>query len=70
MLAYNILRLIGQNTLLGSDSPVRHPAKRRRIKTVLQEIIQRAGRMTQHARQWILGLGLNDPAGAVFERYW
>ncbi len=39
--AMNILRLIGQNALLtlviAEDSPVRHPAKRRRIKTVIQE---------------------------------
>ncbi len=28
----NILRLMGQNALQSQDSPVRHPAKRRRIK--------------------------------------
>ena len=32
--AMNILRLIGQRGLLGPDAPVRHPAKRRRLKTV------------------------------------
>lgn len=70
VLAYNVLRLIGQRTLLEPDSPVRHPAKRRRIKTVLQEIILRAGRLLSHARRLVLGLGGNDPCGAVFSRHW
>jgi hypothetical protein len=39
VLAFNILRAIGQATLISPDSPVRHPAKRRRIRTVMQEII-------------------------------
>jgi hypothetical protein len=43
-LAMNILRLMGQRGLLGPDAPVRHSAKRRRIKTVMQELIYRAGR--------------------------
>ena len=54
--AMNILRLIGQNALLSEDSPVRHPAKRRRIKTVIQEPILRAGRMVKHAGRCCLGL--------------
>jgi hypothetical protein len=43
-LAYNILRFIGQPGLLGEKTPVRHPAKRRRIKTVIQELIYFAAR--------------------------
>jgi len=38
-LAMNILRLMGQRGLMGPDAPVRHSAKRRRIKTVMQELI-------------------------------
>jgi hypothetical protein len=34
-----LLRLMGQRGLLGPDAPVRHAAKRRRIKTVMQELI-------------------------------
>jgi len=44
VLTYNILRYIGQMGLLGEVSPVRHPAKRRRIKTVIQELIYMACR--------------------------
>jgi Transposase DDE domain group 1 len=67
-LAMNILRLMGQQGLLGPDAPVRHSAKRRRIKTVMQELIYRAGRLIEHGRRLILGLGANDRAGAVFKR--
>jgi Transposase DDE domain group 1 len=67
-LAMNILRLMGQRGLLGPDAPVRHNAKRRRIKTVMQELIYRAARLIEHGRRIILGLGANDRAAAVFTR--
>ena len=67
-LAMDILRLIGQRGLLGPDAPVRHPAKRRRIKTVMQELIYRAGRLIEHGRRLILGLGANDRAAKAFAR--
>lgn len=67
-LAMNILRLMGQQGLLGPDAPVRHSAKRRRIKTVMQELIYRAGRLIEHGRRLILGLGANDRAATVFKR--
>jgi hypothetical protein len=67
-LAMNILRLMGQQGLLGLDAPVRHSAKRWRIKTVMQELIYRAGRLIEHGRKLILGLGANDRAAAVFQR--
>jgi hypothetical protein len=66
--AMNILRLIGQNALIGTDAPLRHAAKRRRMKTVMQEIMFKAGRMIKHAGRWVLGLGANDSAHTVFER--
>ena len=65
----NLLRLIGQQTLLGKDAPIRHKAKRRRLKTVMQEMVYKAGRMIRHAGYWILGLGANDAGFAVFERH-
>lgn len=67
-LAMNILRLLGHNALLGPDAPVRHSAKRRRIKTVMQELIYRAGRLIEHGRRIVLGLGANDRAAKVFMR--
>ena len=44
MLIYNILRWIGQNGLKGSDAPLRHKAKRRRIKTIMQELMYLAAK--------------------------
>jgi hypothetical protein len=67
-LAMNILRLMGQRGLHGRDAPVRHKAKRRRIKTVMQELIYRAGRLIETGRRIILGLGANDRAATAFVR--
>ena len=66
--AMNILRLMGQRGLLGPDAPVRHPAKRRRLKTVMQELIYRAGRLIETGRRIILGLGANHRAAKAFGR--
>lgn len=66
MLAYNCLRLVGQTGLLGNLSPVRHPARRRRIKTVLQEIIYRAAQFIRKARQRVLDFGEHCPAFKAF----
>lgn len=66
MLAYNSLRLIGQLGLLGELAPIRHPAKRRRIRTVLQEIMCRAAQVIRKARQWCLDLGYGSTVAKVF----
>jgi Transposase DDE domain group 1 len=52
--AYNCLRLVGQLGLTGEIAPIRHPAKRRRIRTVLQEIMYRAAKVVSHARRLVL----------------
>ena len=57
--AYNCLRLIGQLGLTGEIAPIRHPAKRRRLKTVLQEIMYRAAKFVAHARSLLLDFGRN-----------
>lgn len=68
--AMNLLRLIGQHTLNEPDAPMRHTAKRRRIKTVLQEMMFKAARMIHHAGRWVLGLGASDSGFAVFDRHY
>jgi len=55
--AYNCLRLLGQLGLTGEIAPIRHPAKRRRLKTVLQEIMYRAAQFVAHARRLVLDFG-------------
>lgn len=66
--AMNLLRLVGQHTLHESDSPMRKTALRRRIKTVMQEMMFKAARIISHARGWVLGISGSDSGFAVFER--
>ena len=66
ILAYDVLRLMGQSALLSSDAPVRHSAKRRRLKTVIQELITVSAKVVKHARQTALNFGRHCPAFVVF----
>ncbi|MCG5525875.1 IS1380 family transposase [Ectothiorhodospira haloalkaliphila] len=65
---YNVLRWIGLQGLIGDDSPVRHPAKRRRIRTVFQELISLPAQLVHHARQVWLRFGAHCPGFAAFKR--
>lgn len=67
-LAYNVLRLIGQNALVGDDAPPRAPAKRRRLRTVIQELMTLAATVAQHAQARALVFGAHCPALACFAR--
>ena len=58
MIAYNILRIIGTAAMKEPDMPVRHSTiKRRRIRTVIDNLILIAGHLTDHARKLRLALG-------------
>jgi hypothetical protein len=65
--AYNILRAIGQMGLLGQFTPIRHPAKRRRIRTVMQELIYLAGRLISTGRRLMLRFSRHCPVFAAFQ---
>jgi len=68
-LAYNILRFIGQLGLLGDKTPVRHPAKRRRLKTVIQELMYLAARLIATGRRLYLRFSRHSGLSfAAFER--
>jgi len=67
-LAYNILRWIGQNGLLGPDAPPRHRAKRRRIRTVMQELMDLAARLIHTGRRLKLAFGSGCRAVPIFRR--
>ena len=66
-LAYNILRMIGQLGLVGGVSPVRHRAKRRRLKTVMQELMYLAARLVKTGRCLKLLFSRHCPAFASFQ---
>lgn len=65
--AYNILRIIGQFGLMGWESPVRHKAKRRRIKTVIQELMHLAARLIKTAHRLKLRFSRHCPGYRAFE---
>ncbi len=66
VLAYNMLRYMGLKGLMGKDAPVRHKAKRRRLKTVIQELMYMACRMVLSGRQLTLRFGKHCPGFKVF----
>ncbi len=68
VLAYNLLRIVGQESLKREDAPLRKPVQRRRIRTVIQNLITLAAKMTKHARRQYLRLGRRNPWFAVFRR--
>ena len=73
--AYNILRIIGQLGLMGWKSPVRHKAKRTRIKsldppsggTVIQELLYLAARLIKTAHRLKLRFSRHRPGYRPFD---
>jgi len=61
MVAYNLLKLIGQESLRETDAPIRKQVSRRRVRSVMQDLIYLACRLVRHARRWILSFGRNCP---------
>lgn len=67
-LAYNILRWIGQNGLIGPMAPIRHRAKRRRIRTVMQELMYLAARVVRTGRRIKLAFGRQCQVKPIFDQ--
>lgn len=67
MMAYNLLRLCGQESLREDERTITHKpayrrnAGRRRLRTVMQDLIYMACRITHHARQWFISFGKYNP---------
>ena len=61
MVAYNLLRLIGQESLRETDAPLRKQVSRRRVRSVMQDLVYLACRLVKHARRWMLSFGKNCP---------
>ena len=64
--AYNILRFLGQTGLIAPYGPVRHSAKRRRLRTVIQELMYLAGRLITTGRRLKLRFSRHCPAFTAF----
>jgi hypothetical protein len=68
MLAYNVLKLLG---ILGkSVIKHRHPAKRHRIRTIIQELIQIPARILTGSNQMKLDIGRELPGHDAFMALW
>lgn len=67
MYAYNILRMIGDESI-GPSHPMRHPVKRRRIGTVIKNLVMTACHITKHAHKTKLGLGRSNIWRKTFQK--
>ena len=73
MLSYNILRLCGQESLREDNCnatinpPHRRKACRRRIRTVMQDLICLVSRLIYHSREWFLSFGKYCACKNLFE---
>jgi len=68
MVAYNALRLVGQSALKEDKHlppqermPIHKTVKRRRLRSVIQDLMYLACRLVRHARRWGLGLARINP---------
>lgn len=74
MLAYNMMRIIGQESLAAADGgdalpqPRQREVKRRGVRTVMQDFIYMAGRLIRTARQWFISFGRLNPFAHLWER--
>ena len=67
-IAYNILRIIGQESLKKKDAPGRKKIHRRRIRTVISNLMQFAGHLTEHAGRLVLSIGRSNRWRFTFKR--
>jgi hypothetical protein len=68
MLAFNLLRMIGQESLKEDDAPVKRQVKRKRLATVIKHLIRIASHFTKHARRRCLSLGRSNAWSRTFLR--
>lgn len=68
VIAYNILRIIGQESLKKRDDPTRKKVHRRRIRTVIRDLMQFAGHLTEHAGRLVLSIGKSNRWRYTFKR--
>ena len=69
LIAYNLLRMIGQESLRHKTDQKRR-VKRRRIRTVIDNIIRCASHVTEHARQSVMALGRSNTWRFAFLQIW
>lgn len=68
MVAYNLLRIIGQESLRVADVPIRKQVSRRRVRSVMQDMVYLACRLVRHARRSTLSFGRHCPWYTTWRR--
>jgi hypothetical protein len=75
LVAYNVLRLCGQTSLQQNrrlpsrkKMPIRKPVARRRLRSVIQDLMYLAARWTHHSHRWGLSFWQNNPWHGVWSR--
>lgn len=68
LFAYNLLRVIGQESMKEDDTPLRKARQRRRVRTVIQNLITMAAHLTKHARRCYLRLGMGNRWATALRR--
>ena len=66
LIAYNILRMLGQEVVSQGNAPAKRAVSRKRVRTVIQNVIHFAGQVTQHARQLLLSLSRSNAWAECF----
>ena len=60
IIAYNILRMLGQETIQQGKAPSKRIVTRKRIRTLIQNLIHFAGHLTKHARRLFLAVSKSN----------
>lgn len=66
VIAYNILRMLGQETVHQGKAPSKRIVTRKRIRTVIQNLIHFAAHLTKHARKMFLSLSKSNAWADAF----
>lgn len=69
VIAYNLLRMMGQESLCYKPDR-KQRVKRRRIRTVINNIVLFASHVTKHARNIVLALGRSNTWRGAFMQLW
>lgn len=73
MLAYNMLRLCGQESLREDNGNIekmpehRKKVQRRRVRTVMLDLIYMAGRLIHTSRKWFISFGQMNPWASLWQ---
>ena len=67
IIAYNILRMIGQESIGRRGTETKHRVRHRRLRTVIGIMIMMASHVTEHARQLTIGLDRSNVWRYVFQ---